>query len=262
MTMALRSLLKEIIVRALSLVPARLSALSILMYHSVSDSSAFFSVAPKEFERQMRYIHDSGLTTVFSSEISQCMTNGKLANTVCSSDLDGYEDVYKHAFPVFKQFGIKATVFLITSEIGGSYTNSEGSTFPLLSERQIAEMQGSGLVEFMPHGHTHKKLHQLPEGEQRNEIQLSSDIVERLTGSKPRVFAHPRGRTTPAIGALLKEYGYALALGVVPGLVRPDSDPYNIPRNAVDKNVGFAEFKLKLSDNLERYLSLVRIFSV
>src|SRR3989338_3210220 len=134
MTMALRSLLKGITVRILSLVPARLGALSVLMYHSVSDSGAFFSVTPKEFERQMRYVHDSGLTTVFSSEISQCMTNGKLANTVCVTFDDGYEDVYTHAFPVFKQFGIKATVFLITSEIGGSYTNSEGRTFPLLSE--------------------------------------------------------------------------------------------------------------------------------
>jgi len=114
----------------------------------------------------------------------------------------------------------------------------------------------------MPHGHTHKKLHQLTEDEQRGEIKLSSDTVERLTGSKPRVFAYPRGRTTPAIVELLKEYGYALALGVVPGLVRPDSDPYNMPRNAVDKNVSFAEFKLKLSDNLERYLSLARMFSV
>src|SRR3989344_5939315 len=185
--MTLRSLLKGITVRILSLVPARLGALSVLMYHSVSDSGAFFSISPKEFERQMRYIHDSGLTTVFSSEISQRTTSGKLANTVCVTFDDGYEDVYTHAFPVLKQFGVKATALLITSELGGSYTNSEGNTFPLLSEKQIAEMRESGLVEFMPHGHTHKKLHQLTEDEQRNEIQLSSDIVERLTSSKPRV---------------------------------------------------------------------------
>src|SRR3990167_7198792 len=131
MTMALRSLLKGIVVRALSLVPARLSALSILMYHSVSDSGAFFSISPKEFERQMRYIHNSGLTAIFASEINQRMTSGKMAGTVCVTFDDGYEDVYRHAFPVLKQFGIKATVFLITSEIGGSYTNSEGNTFPL-----------------------------------------------------------------------------------------------------------------------------------
>jgi|SRR3989344_2462618 len=262
MTMAPRALLKGVIVRVLSLIPARLSTLSVLMYHSVSDSGAFFSISPKEFERQMRDIHDSDLTTIFSSEISQRMTSGKLTNTVCITFDDGYEDVYTHAFPILKQFRIKATVFLITSEIGGSYTNSEGSTFQLLSERQVSEMRESGLVEFMPHGHTHKKLHQLTEGEQRNEIKLSSDTVERLTSSKPRVFAYPRGRTTPAIVEFLKEYGYAIALGVVPGLVRPDSDPYNMPRNAVDKKVSFAEFKLKLSDNLERYLSLARMFSV
>jgi|SRR3989344_1140144 len=257
-----RSLLKGVIVGALSLMPARLSALSILMYHSVSDSGAFFSILPKEFERQMRYIRDSGLTTVFSSEISQRMTSEKLANTVCITFDDGYEDVYSHAFPVLKQFRIKATVFLITSELGGSYTNSEGSTFPLLSERQISEMRESGLIEFMPHGHTHKKLHKLVESEWMDEIRFSTATIETLTTSRPTVFAYPRGRTTPAIAKGLESSGYTLALGVIPGLVRASSDRFNLPRNAIDRHVSFAEFKLKLSDNLERYLSLVQMFSV
>ncbi len=260
--MSLRSLLKGIIIQIFSWMPTRLSTLSILMYHSISDSGAFFSLAPSEFERQMRYIRDFGFEVIFASEIDNRMNNGELANAVCITFDDGYEDVYTNAFPVLKRLGIKATVFLITNEIGGSYTNSEGRTFQLLSKAQIEEMQKSTLVEFMPHGHTHKKLHQLTEVEQRNEIQLSSDTVERLTGLRPRVFAYPRGRTTPAIESLVERIGFGVVLGVVPGLVRLVSNRFNLPRNAIDRHVSFQEFKLKLSDNLERYLSLVRIFSV
>jgi len=251
-------LLKQALISVLSLFPARLSALSILMYHSVSDSGAFFSVAPKEFERQMRYIRDSGFDCTFASEIGERMHAGKLANSVCVTFDDGYEDVYTNAYPVLKSLGIKATVFLITNEIGGSYTNSEGRTFQLLRREQIEEMHASELVEFMPHGHTHRKLHGLAPHEQEKEITLSRDAVRNLAGSVPRVFAYPRGRTTPAIAELLKQLGFGLALGVIPGLVRRTSDLYNLPRNAVDAHVGFREFKLKLSGAVEWYEAIAR----
>ncbi|MDO8482028.1 MAG: polysaccharide deacetylase family protein [bacterium] len=251
---------KQALVSILSLFPARFSALSILMYHSVSDSDAFFAVSPKKFGQQMKYIHDSGFGSVFASEIPARMESRKLARTVCITFDDGYEDVYTNAYPILKSLNIKATVFLITNEIGGSYTNSEGRTFPLLGREQIAEMRVSGLVEFMPHGHTHRKLHQLTESEQKKEIALSRNTIKDLTGSFPEVFAYPRGHTNPAIAEMLKRFGFTLALGVVPGLVRRDSERYNLPRNAVDKNVEFQEFKLKLSDRVEWYSAISRFF--
>lgn len=244
----------------MSLFPSRLSALSILMYHSVSDSGAFFAVSPKKFEQQMQHIRDSGLDCVFASEIVGRLQTGTLARTACVTFDDGYEDVYTNAYPVLKTLGIKATVFLITSEIGGSYTSSEGRTFPLLTQGQIKEMLESGLVEFMPHGHTHRKLHGLAASEQEKEITASRDTVKNLTGSDPRVFAYPRGRTTPVIAALLKRLGFSLAVGVIPGLVRRKSDRYNLPRNAVDMHVDFREFKLKLSGAVEWYEAIVRLF--
>ncbi|MDO8552905.1 MAG: polysaccharide deacetylase family protein [bacterium] len=254
------SILKKVLVSILALFPAKLSALSILMYHSVSDSGAFFAVSPKKFEQQMKYTRDSGFNVIFASEIDERMRAGKLARTVCVTFDDGYEDVYLNAYPILKALGIKATVFLITNEIGGTYTNSEGKTFPLLKREQIAQMRASGFIEFMPHGHTHKKLHQLTESEQEKEIILSKGVIRELTGEEPRVFAYPRGRTTPAIAEMLKRFGFEIALGVVPGLVKSGSDTYNVPRNAVDNHVGFQEFKLKLSDRVEWYNAIARLF--
>lgn len=251
---------KQAVIWSLSLFPTRLSGLSVLMYHSVSDSGAFFAVSPEEFEQQMKFIRDAGFDSVFASEIAACMQSGKLARTTCVTFDDGYEDVYTNAYPVLKSLGIKATVFLITNEIGGSYTNSEGRTFPLLNRGQIEEMCASGLVEFMPHGHTHRKLHQLNETEQEKEIVVSRDTVKDVTGTSANVFAYPRGRTTPAIAKLLERLGFTRALGVVPGLVHTDSDRYNLPRNAVDNNVGLKEFKLKISDAIEWYSALGRFF--
>ena len=250
---------KEIVVSVCSLFAGRLSTLSILMYHSVSDSGAFFSVTPHDFEEHMRYLKERGYETIFASDISD-LSLGASANTVCITFDDGYEDVYTEAFPILKRFSIKVSIFLITSEIGGSYTTSEGRTFKLLSEAQIREMQESGLVEFMPHGHTHKKLHTVSDRERESEIRLSTETIETLTGSRPSVFAYPRGRTTPEVVRELQKYGYTRALGVIPGLVRATSERYNLPRNAVDRNVSFSEFKLKISDALDTYLALTRLF--
>lgn len=251
---------KQVVIFILSLTPSKLSTLSILMYHSVSDSAAFFSTTPEAFEQHMRYIRDKGLTSIFASDVLAERKN--VRGAVCITFDDGYEDVYTNAFPILLRYGMKATVFLITSEIGGTYTGSEGKTFRLLSEKQIREMQESGLVEFMPHGHTHKKLHVLSESEWKSEIAQSAAAIESLTGNKPRVFSYPRGRTVSAIENYLEREGYEIALGVIPGLVHANANKFNLPRNAIDRHTSFREFQLKLSDTLEIYLALTRIVRI
>ena len=115
--------IKSMFIRLLSAVPAGLDGTSVLMYHSVSDSEALFAVSVQEFEKQMRYIHDRNLATIYSSEIVLAKST---KDTVCVTFDDGYSDVYTNALPILKKYGIKATVFLITDQLGGTYTNSEG----------------------------------------------------------------------------------------------------------------------------------------
>ena len=249
--------IKKILIRLLSILPSKLNRISVLMYHSVSDSEALFAVSAKAFEKQMRYIHDGGFTTIFASEIVPA-TSAK--NTVCITFDDGYADMFTNAFPILTKYRMKATVFLITNELGGSYTNSEGLTFPLLTREQIMEMRESGIIEFMPHGHTHRKFSGMTEEEQERDIVASRDIVHELTGRRADVFAYPRGKRTATSATLLAKHGYTMALGVRPGLVRKTSDPYLLPRNPVDKQVTFSEFKLKVSDYIQWYASVTGLW--
>ena len=251
------TIIKKILIRLLSVLPSKLDRISVLMYHSVSDSEALFAVSAKAFEKQMRYIHDGGFTTIFASEIIPA-TSAK--NTVCITFDDGYADMFTNAFPILTKYRMKATVFLITNELGGSYTNSEGLTFPLLTREQIMEMRESGIIEFMPHGHTHRKFSGMTEEEQERDIVASRDIVHELTGRRADVFAYPRGKRTATSATLLAKHGYTMALGVRPGLVRKTSDPYLLPRNAVDKQVTFSEFKLKVSDYIQWYASVTGLW--
>ena len=262
MRSAFRTILRRLLLALLGLFPARQNALSILMYHSVSDSEAFFAVSPSEFEGQVKYMNDTRKSTIFASDISGRMKTGSLSDLVCITFDDGYEDVYLNAYPIIKKYGIKATVFLITSEIGGFYTGSEGKTFRLLNKDQIREMQNSGLFEFMPHGHTHAKLTALSAEEQKREMLISRDAVAALTGKAASIFAYPRGRTNSSIASLARELGFSLALGVRPGLVWGNSDKYDLPRNAVDSMVDTQAFCIKLSDRVQWYAGIARFFKI
>src|ERR1700722_16426130 len=152
------TLVDRLFLPALTWFPRRLTGISVLMYHSISDMNTPLAVSPKQFERQMRYIHERGFKTVFASEIPALLATGDISNTVCVTLDDGYRDNYTNAFPILSRYNIKASIFIITGLIGKVGRASESPESPFVSEQEIVEMTQSGLVECLPHSHSHKKL--------------------------------------------------------------------------------------------------------
>src|SRR6185369_9796043 len=71
------------------------------------------------------------------------------AKTVVLTFDDGYESVYRHAFPVLRKHGFTATVFVYTDFVGAG---------DALTWSQIQEMHASGLVDIQAHSKTHVNL--------------------------------------------------------------------------------------------------------
>ncbi len=212
----MKNFLKELIYFFKTLLPPRGTV--VLMYHSVGDNSAFFTVAPNMFERQLQYIAD------------------KKHRVIVTFD-DGYEDNYTIAFPLLKKYNISASIFIATSFIGRSRTLRSGNTFPMLSWQQIEEMKTSGLVEFFPHSHTHPKLTELSLDEAEQEIRKSREIIPG------DLFAYPYGYYNSTIIDFLKKQGFIMAYTVQSGVVTSSTDPFLIPRNSVDSHVTFSMFR-------------------
>lgn len=252
-------MLRRILARILTLAGAPLTGTSVLMYHSIANGeSDFITDTPADFERHMHFIKQRGLRTVFASEIPALIKTGDLANTVCVTLDDGYRNNYANAFPILKKYGIKATIFLITDLLGKSFTDSRGTTRAILTEAEVREMAASGLVEFMPHTHTHPDMRTLDDAALDAELASSKETIVRLTGKDPRVFAYPKGKYDSGVVEALQKHGFEAAFTVVPGIVRKGSGPFRLPRNPLG-DVSDAELALKLSDRLDAYVALKKI---
>ena len=88
----------------------------ILMYHSIAYEKGNDARIPIEkFREQMKFLKDNGYNTLTLTELSDLFTKNipvPKKSVVLTFD-DGYVDNYTNALPILKEFGIKATVFVM-----------------------------------------------------------------------------------------------------------------------------------------------------
>ena len=167
------------------------------MYHAVDEKtwgSADLFVKTSEFEKQMKYLHDNGYTTLFLSEIETAKNYDK--PIIITFD-DGYDNVYNNAFPIMKKYNIKSDLYLIT----------RFNPRPLyVDTNMIKEMDASGIVEMGSHTLVHVNLAQNTYEVQENELRESQKDLETLLEKKINTIAYPYGGYNSNTIKITKEY--------------------------------------------------------
>src|SRR4030065_1715789 len=94
--------------------------LPLLTYHSLDSSGSVISTAPSRFRSQMAWLHQKGFQTLSLAEAARLVRAGQpfRERTCVVTFDDGYETVYRDAFPILQELGYTATVFLITGYCG------------------------------------------------------------------------------------------------------------------------------------------------
>ena len=216
------------------------------MYHSVSEEVLFdkaypeMSVKPDDFEKHIKYITEKGFRTLFADEFERGENN-----LVITFD-DGYEDNYHVVFPLLKKYNIKATVFVITDNIG-----MEG----FLAEGQIKEMSESGLVRFGSHSASHRDITRLSAREADRELASSKKVLEDITGKEVNSISYPYGKANEKLKKIAEKYythQYTTAS------FKDNKKLSSIHRIGVYRSQTFEDFKNLVSDRrqymLERYI--------
>jgi peptidoglycan/xylan/chitin deacetylase (PgdA/CDA1 family) len=138
---------------------------------------------------------------------------------------DGTADIYQNAFPILKQYGFPATIFMISDYIG-KYVGKEY----YLSSEQLKEMQGYG-IDIGSHTKTHSYLPDIVD-EQRlwNEIFESKKELENKMGREISLFSYPVGGYNTKVIDFIKRAGYIGACTTNRGRYHLNPDIYALRR--------------------------------
>jgi peptidoglycan/xylan/chitin deacetylase (PgdA/CDA1 family) len=122
-----------------------------------------------------------------------------------------------------------------------------GSPYRMLAAAEVAEMAGTGLIEFGAHTCSHAILSGLSPAERCREISASLAAVERLTGAPCTLFAYPNGRAVdygPLDVATLRDRKIDVAVTTVKGPNDRSVSALEMRRYMIGASTPFAQFKL------------------
>ena len=218
-------------------------AVPILEYHMVAtytdDVSYEYNVPPTEFRRQLEWLRDNGYTTVSLLDLMKAK-KGKLTlpeKPIVLTFDDGYDDNYYELLPILREYDAKATVFMITNNIG-----QEG----YLTWDDLRELQAAG-VEIGSHTANHLPLTKVAPERYEAEIVLSKLHLE-WNGIKTVFFlSYPNGKYNRAVLDYLADTEFLGAVTGDSGFNTPDADPFLLRRvNIPHPHFGLTEFRWRL----------------
>jgi biofilm PGA synthesis lipoprotein PgaB len=215
----------------------------VLLYHDFADKEADITITPEKFRKHMEMLRDHHYHTIKMSDFIRFLAGvGQIPpNAVVITSDDGYESVYRFAYPILKKLGYTATVFLIVCHAG---TVDNGSTY--LTWEEMKEMKRDGF-NFLSHTYNlHasalnaegvpvsplanrvwiKALNRV-ETEQEYEHKVEADltkaklILQQRLGETLPVLCLPHGESSRRLLDLASQLGIRYIFTTDPGINRP-----------------------------------------
>jgi peptidoglycan/xylan/chitin deacetylase (PgdA/CDA1 family) len=195
--------------------PGGYQIVPILTYHNLGEQAkGRLVLAAATFREQMRYLKTNGYRVVSLADFVEFTRLGRQLpqRAVVLTFDDGYRAFKDHAYPVLKELGFTATLFIYTDWVGAG----RGS----LSWADLRELAAAGF-DIQAHSKTHADLRRA-QGEteaqytrrMHAELEQPQEIFNRNLGRRSQVLAYPYGRWEEGLLPKVKEHGYIAAFSV------------------------------------------------
>ncbi|MDA1476848.1 polysaccharide deacetylase family protein [Bacillus sp. CLL-3-40] len=217
--------------------PARIP---ILMYHSISSGNSL-RVPEAQFRKQMKWLKKNGYYTLTPEEAYIVLTQDKKPRKKCvfiTFD-DGYTDNYTKAYPILKEYGMKATIFMIGKSIGAKNH---------LTTKQMKEMSRHG-VSIESHTINHVELSRLTVDQQKNEMTRSKKLFDGMFNQNTVMLCYPVGRYNSDTLRLAKEAGYQMAVTTEPGTASREQGMQALHRVRISPGLSTEAFARMIEQN-------------
>lgn len=234
----------------------RMYELPILLYHRVVMSrreggKQNIYVTVKQLRKQFEYLRNNDYKTITFKELKNInpitIESGNLYKKIILTFDDGYEDNYNLLFPLLKEFGFTAVIFLVTGFSKNEWDIKNGEkSFPLLNNSQIKEMDDYG-IEFGGHTQNHVDLLKTLPDIQFNEINGCKKDIEKIIEKPVISFSYPFGAISNNIKEKTKMAGYRYGISTNTGPRKINDDLFQIRRIEISKNTTLFSFKRKVS---------------
>ena len=230
------------------------SSLRVFMYHSVGerkpDDKYGLTVSKELFEAQIDHLLESGSPFVKVDHNIKDFSGIQPGAVGVTFD-DGYRDNLIAA-EVLIEKSVPFTIYCIAEMIGHQ---------DFLSMQHLRELSATGLCTIGAHGLTHRRLGDLSEDDQKNELFRSRDLLEQGLGQKVTTMSLPHGSLNSKTLPLAKEFGYEVVCSSRPGInFSQNFRPYHVRRTEIrsaDSLESFIE-KSQGSDDWRRFVYLGR----
>ncbi len=188
----------------------------VLMYHEISktggESNKERSTNPdyclpiQRFWEQMNYLARNQYQSLYLQELPDPHGHHNDRSVVITFD-DGWLNNYTDAFPILKEHGLSATIFVVSGFVGRpGYMNWN----------QLKEMSNAG-ISIQSHTASHMPLTLLPVEKIRHELSVSKMCLEEHLGKKVEFLSLPHGMGNRAIYDLAVGIGYKAVCTSEPG---------------------------------------------
>jgi peptidoglycan/xylan/chitin deacetylase (PgdA/CDA1 family) len=187
----------------------------ILVYHNLGpDSKGRLLLGARAFEQQMRHLKAEGYRVISLRDFVDFMERGRQIprRAVILTFDDGYRGFKDVAYPLLKELGFAATLFVYTDYVGAGRN--------ALTWAELQQLAKEGF-DVQAHSKTHGDLRREhgepdPQYNRRMQQELAEPqaLFRRYFGRPADILAYPYGRWDEDLLKKVKEYGYIAAFTV------------------------------------------------
>jgi peptidoglycan/xylan/chitin deacetylase (PgdA/CDA1 family) len=225
----------------------------VLLYHHIGQPKPgaypYLSVSRERFSVQIQWLLHEGYRFLRVSDflaLHKGDTDAGEKSILLTFD-DAFADLEENAFRFLEENRISATIFIVTSQIGGvnawDQARSWTHSIPLLSREQIKFWASRG-IEFGAHSHTHSDLRTLTKAQIEEEVIRSKEELENVLSREVLSFAYPFGSYNQTVRDVVKT-NFGVAFTTRRGLNHSYTDIHELRRTAPRESDGQLEMWLR-----------------
>ncbi|WP_179295597.1 polysaccharide deacetylase family protein [Bacillus sp. FJAT-45350] len=204
--------------------------IKVLMYHHFKeDENSSVTISPQRFKEQLKHLKKAGYETITDEDIIKYWNDKNYLlpkKPLLLTIDDGYLSNYEIAYPILKEEGLKASIYVVTSTRGQDLVWNKHFTW-----EQAREMERSKVISIQSHGHdSHsyiedkkgKKAYLLHENASngkesyedrvRNDLLTSKKLIEEKLEKEVLSISYPYGAYNKIVSNISIDLGYELEL--------------------------------------------------